>query len=154
MQSRFAVPALVLLFGAIPFSSAQVEVAEPLIRFASTEAHLHEMCGPGRFDACTLFVGFALTIECMDEGPAVRMRAAARVTPWILVLDMKKARHETEHIRDVAQELRRYGIDLERLTFPSNADCRAAALTAQSGFGKTIRGFARASSAHMNEPLR
>jgi hypothetical protein len=124
MRQKLFVPALaivVALFQALSVSAAQVEVAEPLIRFAPTESRLHEMCGAGRFDACTLFVAFALRVDCVNDSSAVRMRAAARVTPWILVFNMKKAPHEMEHIHDVAQDLARYVGDLERVEFVSTA---------------------------------
>ena len=125
-----------------------------MARLAPTDASLHEWCGAGRFDACTLFLGFGLAVDCAPDGSAVRMSASARVTPWILFRNLARAAHEQEHIRDVQRSLVKYVDELERAQFASVNDCHAAALTATSSFGDTLRSFARQSTERMHEPVR
>lgn len=145
---------VILLFQLPALSAGQVLIGEPVARLAPTDASLHEWCGAGQFDACTLFVGFRLVVDCAPDGSAVRMSASPRVTPWILFRNLARAAHEQEHIRDVQRSLVKYVDELERAQFASVNDCRAAALTATTSFGDTLRSFARQSTERMHEPVR
>lgn len=157
MRHSLIVPAfavVILLFHLSGLSAGQVVIGEPVARFAPTDASLHEWCGAGRFDACTLFVGFRLVVDCVPDGSAVRMSASPRLTPWILFRNLAKAAHEHEHIRDVQRSLEKYVEELEGAQFASVNDCRAAALTPMANFGDTVRSFARQSTERMHEPVR
>ena len=131
-------------------SAAESVVTVPPPRFAPTQAALHEWCGPGKFEACTRFVGYRLEAAC----DGARLQAVARVTALIRIRDGKLIAHEQEHIREVRETMDRHLRNLESTPFADALQCQAAALRETSSFAESMRAFTQASTLRMHPTTR
>lgn len=123
-----------------------VRIANPSLRFVSSE-HIAEACGTGRpVDACTQLDELKLTCEC---GPADRgwsthseFSAVARV----MLTDSGYLTHENGHVQDFRSLIGEYLTEVDAARYDSLASCRSAAVSVQATFAARLDGIRRISA--------
>ena len=131
-----------------------VIVQPPSATIVPTLQGLHEVCGPGAFDACTLFVAYRLDVHCVTGERGAAMNASVTFKPMVLLHDIRQMPHELMHVDDVRTFAAQYVGELESRTFESDRLCEEEALRLTAGFGDRIRGFARRSNLMRHPSLR
>lgn len=128
-------------------AGSSITMNDPIIRLTSSLKQMRERCGvDGVYDACTRFVAYRLDATCAADGGLWRMQAAAKFTPFVVLLNIRSLPHEKEHIGDMLVALRGYVDALERNRFDSETACHEIAVLQMNAFESTIRAFASEST--------
>ena len=131
-----------------------VVVQPPATSIVSSLQNLHEICGPGAFDACTLFVAYKLDVQCVTRNGARAMNASVTFRPMIFAYNIRQLPHEMLHVDDVRNFAAEYVHAIEAAPFESDQACRERASTLTDGFGDRIREFALRSNLERHPMLR
>jgi len=116
-----------------------VIVQPPSIAIVSSLQRLHDICGPGSFDACTRFVGYKLDVQCVTRNGAPAMNASVTFRPMIFVYNIRQLPHEMVHVEDVRHFSSLYADAIASVPYQSNAECHADADRLTAAFGDRIR---------------
>jgi hypothetical protein len=115
---------------------------------AQNEAGVRRLCNIDRpIEACTRFVDFALTADCIASDEQWMIMASARILPLIVILVPDAMAHEYVHISDMRQSASKYLRDVRRPRYSTKTICEDAAAREIAGFGLRLRRFAEASTA-------
>jgi hypothetical protein len=119
-----------------------VIVQPPATTIVSSLQRLHEICGPGSFDACTRFVGYKLDVQCVTRDGVPAMNASVTFRPMIFVYNIRKMPHEMLHVDDVRHFSSLYTDAITSVRYQSEEECQENSNRLRSGFGDRIREFA------------
>ena len=117
-------------------------VQSPAVTLVANPQRVHQVCGPGAFDACTLFVAYRLDMQCSSAGGPAAMHGSVTFRPLIFAYDIRQIPHELMHVDDVRLFALDYVKESESLAFASPAECDEAARRLTAGFGEKMREFA------------
>ena len=119
-----------------------VIVQPPSTTIVSSLQRLHDICGPGSFDACTRFVGYKLDVQCVTRNGAPAMNASVTFRPMIFLYNIRQLPHEMLHVEDLRHFSSLYADAIASVPYESDLECREESNRLTSGFGDRIREFA------------
>lgn len=131
-----------------------VIVQPPATSIVPSLQGLHEICGPGSFDACTLFVAYKLDVQCVTRNGAPAMNASVTFRPMVFVYNIRQLPHEMMHVEDVRHFSSQYVDTIASVPFRSDAECREESSRLIAAFGDRIREFALRSNLERHPILR
>lgn len=131
-----------------------VIVQPPSTTLVASLHNLHEICGPGAFDACTRFVAYKLDVQCVTREGAPAMNASVTFRPMIFLQNIRQLPHEMLHVEDVRHFASQYADALASVALTSDAQCHEEAMQLSAGFGDRIREFALRSNLDRHPMLR
>jgi len=131
-----------------------VIVQPPATSIVPTLQGLHEICGQGAFDACTLFVAYKLDVQCVTRNGAPAMNASVTFRPMVFVYNIRQLPHEMLHVEDVCQFSSQYVDSIASVPFKSDQECHDESIRLAAGFVDRIREFALRSNLERHPILR
>jgi hypothetical protein len=131
-----------------------VVVQPPATSIVSSLTRLHDICGPGSFDACTRFVAYRLDVQCVTRSGEPAMNASVTFRPMIFVYNIRQLPHEMLHVDDVRLFASQYVNQIESVPLKSDQECQEQSIRLAAGFGDRIREFALRSNLERHPILR
>ena len=131
-----------------------VVVQRPATSVVSSLQNLHEICGPGAFDACTLFVAYKLDVQCVTREGVPAMNASVTFRPMVFLQNIRQLPHEMLHVEDVRQFSSQYVDAIASVPLKSDQECHEESIRLAAGFGDRIREFALRSNLERHPMLR
>ena len=131
-----------------------VIVQPPATSIVSSLPRLHEICGPGSFDACTRFVAYKLDVQCVTRAGVPAMNASVTFRPMIFVYNIRQLPHEIMHVEDVRRFSSQYVDGVASVPFTSDQECQDESIRLAAAFGDRVREFALRSNLERHPTLR
>ena len=138
----------------LPILLQAVIVQPPATTLVSSLHNLHEICGPGPFDACTRFVAYKLDVQCVTRDGAPAMNASVTIRPMIFLYNIRQLPHEMLHVEDVRRFSSQYAEEIASVALTSDAQCHEESMRLSAGFGDRVREFALRSNLERHPMLR
>ena len=131
-----------------------VIVQPPATSIVPSLQSLHDICGDGNFDACTLFVAYRLDVQCVTRNGTPAMNASVTFRPLVFVYNIRQLPHEMLHVEDVRHFSSQYVDAIATVPLQSDQECRAQSMQLAAAFGDRIREFALRSNLERHPTLR